>query len=167
MLLCRCLLRWHGEPFPSSVGSPVVIGLLEFSDPQLVQVLVRHPQLVPVRDKTFCPFLWAPSGRSRDCPWYHCFIFMVLESAFLGASVAFSGFMVSSSNSRLVVCRENARTSQWKYSQRLSSSNDNLSDFTIQCGIDTAMVTKLEEGDAALSQKFTRAEHRHNILVSK
>ena len=45
--------------------------------------------------------------------WYHCFIFLVPGSipAYLGASVAFSNFMVSSSNSRLMVCRENARAS--------------------------------------------------------
>ena len=62
MLLCRRLRRWHGASFPSSVGSPVLLGLFEFSDWQLVQLLVeachlvssqaahRHPQLVPVRE---------------------------------------------------------------------------------------------------------------------
>ena len=55
-----------------------MLGLLELSDWQLVQVLVeacylvspqaahRHPQLVPVRDKMLCPFQCAPSYRSRD-----------------------------------------------------------------------------------------------------
>ena len=49
--------------FQSYIGSPALLGLLDFSDWQLVQVLVkachlvssqaahRHLQLVPVRDK--------------------------------------------------------------------------------------------------------------------
>ena len=79
-----------------------------------------------VPDRLFCPFQRAPSDRSRDylatatethrsrsCPWYHCFIFMVLGSTpeFLGSLLAFSGFMISSSSSRLVLCRENAKAS--------------------------------------------------------
>ena len=46
MLLCRRLRRWHGASFPSSVGSPVLLGLLEFSDWQLVQVLAEACHLV-------------------------------------------------------------------------------------------------------------------------
>ena len=68
MPLRRRLRRWHGASFPSSVGIPVLLGLLEFSDWQLSQVLVeachlfssqafyRLPQLVPVRGKMLCPF---------------------------------------------------------------------------------------------------------------
>ena len=41
MPLCRRLHRWHGASFPSFVGTPVLFGLLEFSDWQLVQVLVE------------------------------------------------------------------------------------------------------------------------------
>ena len=78
MPLCRRLRRWHGASFPSSVGIPVLLGLLDFSDWQLVQVPVeashlsspqaahRHPQLVPVRGKMLCSFQWAPSDHSRD-----------------------------------------------------------------------------------------------------
>ena len=78
MLLCWRFRRWHDASFPSSVGSPLLLGLLELSDWQLVQVLLearhlvspqaahRHPQLGPVRDKMLCPFWWAPSDRSRD-----------------------------------------------------------------------------------------------------
>ena len=78
MLLCGRLRRWHGASFPSYVGSPALLGLLDFSDWQLVQVLVeachlvssqaahRHPQRVPVPDMMLCPFQWAPSYRSRD-----------------------------------------------------------------------------------------------------
>ena len=51
--------------------------------------------------------------------------------------------------------------------RRRSSSGDNLSDFTTQCDIDTAMVTKLEEGSATLCKRFIRAKHRNNILISK
>ena len=66
MPLCGGLRRWHGASFRSSVGIRVLLGLLEFSDWQLVQVLVdashdvtwqtghRHPQLVPVPGKMLC-----------------------------------------------------------------------------------------------------------------
>ena len=68
MLLYWRLRRWHGASFPSSAGNPALLGLFEFSDWELVQVLVeachlalsqaahRHPQLVLVRDKMLCPF---------------------------------------------------------------------------------------------------------------
>ena len=39
--LCWRLRWWHGASFPSFVGTPVLFGLLEFSDWQLVQVLVE------------------------------------------------------------------------------------------------------------------------------
>ena len=66
--------------------------------------------------------------------------------------------MVSSSNSKLMTCRENARASKLKSSRRLSSSCDKLSDFTTQCGIDTAMVTKLEEGGVTQSKKIHKSQ---------
>ena len=52
----------------------------------------------------------------------------------------------------------------------------NLSDFTTQCGIDTAMVTKLQEWSATASKKVheiqTEAQHsyqqvKENLLSSK
>ena len=124
MPCCRRLRSWHGASFPSSVGIIVLLGLLEFSDWQLVQVLVeachlfssqgahRHPQLVPLRGKKLWSFQWAPSDHSRDyvsgtiASFSRC-----LDLFLLGASVAFSGFMVSSSNSRSMVCREHTRAS--------------------------------------------------------
>ena len=51
------------------------------------------------------------------------------------------------------------RTSCW------SSSSDHLSDFTTQCGLNTAMVTKLEEGSVTLHNRHMRAKHRLDILI--
>ena len=113
-------------------GRTVLLGLLEFSDWQLVQVLVeachfvssqaahRHPQLVPVRDKMLCPFQWAPSDRSRD--------------GVLGTIASFSWCLdLSCVSSRL-------KSLLWLHG-RLIELLCNLSDFMTQCGIDTAMVT--------------------------
>ena len=77
------------------------------------QAAHRHPQLVPVRDQMLCPFQWAPSDRSRDRVFGTIASFSWHLDLFLRflASVAFSDVMVSSSNSRLTVCRENARAS--------------------------------------------------------
>ena len=104
--LCWRLRRWHGASFPSSVGIPVLLGLLGFSDWQLVQVLVeschlfssqaahRHLQLVPVREKMLCPFQWAPSD-SRDYVSGTIASFSWYLDLFLrfSATLAFSGFM--------------------------------------------------------------------------
>ena len=79
------------------------------------QATHRHPQLVPVSGKMLCPF--QPYDHSHDhvsgtIASFSCYLDLFGSLlAFLGASVAFSGFMVSSSNSRLMVCRENARAS--------------------------------------------------------
>ena len=64
MLLCVRLRWWHGASFPNYIGSPVLLGLLEISDWQLVQALMeagllvstqaslRHLQLVPMSDSS-------------------------------------------------------------------------------------------------------------------
>ena len=46
MLLCRRLRGWHGASLPSYTGSPALLGPLECSDWQLVQVLVDACHLV-------------------------------------------------------------------------------------------------------------------------
>ena len=180
MLLCGRLRRWHGASFPRSVGSPVLLGLLGFSDWQLVQVQVeachlvsshaahRHRQLVPVLGKMLCPFQWRLLITQWPyCRWYQCFIFMVLGSipAFLDASVAFFGCMVSSLNSRMMVSRECEGFIIVVFTETVFVG-DNLSEFTTQCGIDTARVTKLEDGSATLSKRFIGAKQRYNILIA-
>ena len=118
MLLCGRLPRWHGASFRSSFGSLILLGLLEFSDWQLVQVLVeachfissqaahRHPQLVPVLDKMLCPFQWAPSDRSRDRVPGTTASFSWYLDLFLRFSAPQQGLLIE-----LQVCRENARAS--------------------------------------------------------
>ena len=81
MLLCSRLRRWHGASFPIYIGSPAQLGLLEFSDWQLVQVLVEachlvslqaslcHLQLVPVPDRMLCPFPVGAFLSLTRLPW--------------------------------------------------------------------------------------------------
>ena len=64
ILLCRRLRRWHGASFPSYIGSPALLGLLEFSDWQLIQVLVEACRFVSSQ-ASLCPFQWVLSYRSR------------------------------------------------------------------------------------------------------
>ena len=143
--VARCIFSELSEVLHCSV----------FSNWQLVQVLVeachlvssqaahRHPRTVPVSDKMLCPFQMVPSGRSRD--------------RVPGTIASFSWF--------------------WHQGLLIELQVDGVSRecegfitvvFTVtQCGIDTAMVTKLEEGSATLSKRFIRAKHRHNIVISR
>ena len=68
MPVCKRLRRWHSASLPSSNEIPVLLGLLEFSDWHLAQVLVeachivssqaylRHFRHVPVPYRMFVPF---------------------------------------------------------------------------------------------------------------
>ena len=67
MLLCGRLWRCHGASFPSFVGSVVLLGLLEFSDWQLVQALVEASHIVSSQAVIFnwFSYLVTCSFRSR------------------------------------------------------------------------------------------------------
>ena len=78
------------------------------------QTTHRHLQLVPVPDRTVCPFLGNEiASLARSCSGYLLVIIMVLGliPAFLGVMKDFSGFMFSSWKSKLTFRRKNARAS--------------------------------------------------------
>ena len=111
MLLCWHLRRWHGAFFTSSDGMYCSV----FSNSRIgnsFRYRWRHVTLTHRKPLVVILLTWFPcvvrcsvrsSGRLLIT---HAIMFSI--PAFLGASAAFSGFMVSSLNFRSMVCRENA-----------------------------------------------------------
>ena len=153
MPVCRRLRRWHGATFQSSVGIPVMLGLLEFSDWQLVQP--RYPQLVPVPGKMLCPFHCALSDHSGN--------------NFFGTIASFSWY--------LDLFLPHRTPSRWCVERMRGLHISNLH------GNDLLLVTICTnsrpnavflspwspgwKGAQHYTKKLIRAKHRHNILISK
>ena len=103
MLLCRRLRRWHCLSFPSrktcTARSSRIHRFATRSSIERGMSLCRIASLSPsssTGSRARLDALSVPVGAflslTRSCPWYHCFIFMLLGSVpeFLGASVSFS-----------------------------------------------------------------------------
>ena len=93
--------------------------------------------------------------------WFPCLIERSVRSS--GRHII-AGFMLSSLSSRLMLCRENARlhNNSLHRAGHLPVTICPTSRHNVV--LNTAMVTKLEEGGATLSKGFVRGKHRHNIL---
>ena len=87
--------------------------------------------------------------------------------AFSGEFVSLSGFIFSSSNTRLMLCWENATASQPKFSRRCSALRVHLFTLRTPLGADDDMVTKLGEKGATLRKMLVRNKHKHNVLTKR
>ena len=133
------------------------------------QASLRHLQLVSVPDRMLCPFQWSlliahvilslvPLLHFHGTWIYSCMSWR------LGSLLCLHAFLIELQVD--AVSRDCESSIIIVFTRSPSSSSDHLSDFTTQRGLNTAMVTKFEEGRATRNKRFVRAKHRHNILIN-